>query len=80
MTNLTTCGNSTGRTGPGCRAARPSSDRRLRHSNVDAPGKSGGAGGAVSWIDPNGNLWLFGGKATIRRELGYLNDLWRYVP
>jgi N-acetylneuraminic acid mutarotase len=36
---------------------------------------------AVSWVDPSGNLWLFGG-------LGYdstgalvdLNDLWRYQP
>jgi hypothetical protein len=30
---------------------------------------------AVSWIDPQGKLWLFGGNAP-----GYLNDLWAFDP
>lgn len=30
--------------------------------------------GAVSWIDSNNNLWLFGGNAVT----GYMNDLWEY--
>ncbi|MGO8720614.1 MAG: kelch repeat-containing protein [Acidobacteriaceae bacterium] len=36
---------------------------------------------AESWIDPSGNLWLFGGlgiDSTGTR--GYLNDLWKYNP
>lgn len=32
--------------------------------------------GGVSWISPDGNLWLFGGHS---RE-GYFNDLWKYDP
>ncbi len=30
-------------------------------------------GGAVTWIDRSGNLWLFGGAE-------YLNDLWEFSP
>jgi hypothetical protein len=30
---------------------------------------------AVSWIDPQGKFWLFGGNAP-----GYLNDLWTFDP
>lgn len=35
--------------------------------------------GAVSWIDKNGNLWLFGGQHH-DRSAGYriLNDLWKF--
>jgi hypothetical protein len=37
--------------------------------------------GAVSWIDPRGNLWLFGGWGyDSTNTLGDLNDLWRYQP
>jgi N-acetylneuraminic acid mutarotase len=31
---------------------------------------------ASSWIDPSGNLWLFGGEASGEN----LNDLWEYQP
>jgi N-acetylneuraminic acid mutarotase len=31
---------------------------------------------ASSWIDPSGNLWLFGGAASGQD----LNDLWKYQP
>jgi N-acetylneuraminic acid mutarotase len=36
---------------------------------------------AVSWIDPQGNLWLFGGEGdSSYGQLGFLNDLWKYDP
>ena len=35
---------------------------------------------AVSWEDPQGNFWLFGGKGyDCAGTLGYLNDLWKYT-
>jgi len=35
----------------------------------------------VSWLDSNGNLWLFGGVgADSTGAGGQLNDLWRYQP
>jgi hypothetical protein len=38
--------------------------------------------GACSWIDPSGNLWLFGGNGygTAATTSGYLNDFWRFSP
>ncbi len=37
--------------------------------------------GAVSWIDANGKLWLFGGTGhDSAGNLGALNDLWKYDP
>ncbi|MBN1627579.1 MAG: hypothetical protein JW944_13730 [Deltaproteobacteria bacterium] len=36
---------------------------------------------AVSWMDSDGNMWLFGGWGFDKNsELGYLNDLWKYNP
>jgi N-acetylneuraminic acid mutarotase len=36
---------------------------------------------AVSWIDKNGNFWLFGGRYdTAGPTANYLNDLWEYNP
>jgi N-acetylneuraminic acid mutarotase len=36
---------------------------------------------ASSWIDPSGNLWLFGGYGyDSSGGVGSLNDLWRYSP
>jgi N-acetylneuraminic acid mutarotase len=36
---------------------------------------------AVSWIDSNGNLWLFGGEGyDSAGEFGELNDLWNFNP
>ncbi len=43
----------------------------------------GGRRGATSWVDDNGQLWLFGGQgydSTSASGNGYLNDLWRYLP
>jgi len=41
--------------------------------------------GAVSWVDSNGNFWLFGGAtfdlSSELAQLGYyLNDLWEFNP
>ncbi len=36
---------------------------------------------AVSWVDKNGNFWLFGGRYdTAGPTANYLNDLWEYNP
>jgi len=36
---------------------------------------------AAPWVDPNGNLWLFGGYgAPAAGTEGNLNDLWMYLP
>ncbi len=48
-----------------------------REESTNVPGARVGA---VSWTDPNGNLWLFGGSgyATSASATGSLNDLWLY--
>jgi hypothetical protein len=33
---------------------------------------------AVSWTDPQGNFWLFGGIGVAGTVFGDLNDLWKY--
>lgn len=41
----------------------------------------GARDGAVSWIDPQGHLWLFGGQGMDSASRpGGLNDLWTYDP
>lgn len=41
----------------------------------------GGRGSSNSWIDAEGNLWLFGGVGFDASGLqGALNDLWKYTP
>ena len=37
---------------------------------------------SVSWLDPHGNLWLFGGTGNAQSTTasGELNDLWKFVP
>ena len=48
---------------------------------VAAPNNVPGARfGAVSWIDKNDNLWLFGGTSIVSTGAVYLNDLWEYSP
>jgi hypothetical protein len=47
-------------------------------SNIPGARSSG-----VSWVDSNGNLWLFGGlgyDSSISGSYGDLNDLWKYDP
>jgi hypothetical protein len=44
----------------------------------NVPGARNPAG---SWMDLNGNLWLFGGWGyDANGDLGHLNDLWKYTP
>jgi N-acetylneuraminic acid mutarotase len=47
-----------------------------------APGNMPGSrNSAVSWTDPTGNLWLFGGAGyDSSGNQGDLNDLWRFNP
>ena len=41
----------------------------------------GSRGSAMSWTDPNGNLWLFGGVGYDAKGVeGMLNDLWKFNP
>ena len=41
----------------------------------------GARANATTWTDAAGNFWLFGGQGfDSAGTLGYLNDLWRYVP
>ena len=48
---------------------------------ADPSNVPGGRWGAVSWIDPQGQLWLFGGEGLDKTGArGDLNDLWKYDP
>jgi hypothetical protein len=45
---------------------------------ADAANVPEGRGGSVSWIDSNGNFWVFGGHSGLGTEEHYLNDLWKF--
>ena len=50
---------------------------------IAAPGnRPGGKKNALTWVDPSGNLWLYGGMGyygtTTLGGTNYLNDLWKY--
>ena len=54
---------------------------------ASASNQPGGRSGSAGWIDPTGNLWLFGGVTnpggTLRDGTlieAYFNDLWKYDP
>jgi N-acetylneuraminic acid mutarotase len=41
----------------------------------------GGRSDSASWVDSNGNFWLFGGAgADANGKSGYLNDVWEFNP
>ena len=42
--------------------------------------KPGARYGSQTWIDSNGNLWLFGGYGYNGTTSGILNDIWKYNP
>ncbi len=45
----------------------------------DVSNYPGARHGAVSWVDEEGDFWLFGGTGYAANGLdGYLNDLWKY--
>lgn len=49
--------------------------------STPGPGNEPGARfGAASWVDKQGNLWLFGGYGadSTGNDMGTLNDLWEY--
>jgi len=43
-----------------------------------ASNTTGAKGGAVSWKDVDGNLWMFGGDGLSSAYAGLQNDLWKY--
>jgi len=47
---------------------------------ADPANVPGGRWGSVSWIDANGNFWLFGGNGQDSGATagGFLNDLWKF--
>ena len=52
------------------------------YGDLNTPSTSGGPGGrygAVSWISPDGMVWIFGGYAIDSGSAeGWINDLWKY--
>jgi len=48
---------------------------------VEAAGNAPGSRvDTVSWVDKQGNLWLFGGNGYDESGVGLLNDLWKFNP
>lgn len=43
-----------------------------------APNKPGGLYSGISWVDKDGNFWLFGGYGYTEDTIGLLNTLWKY--
>jgi len=58
------------------------------HGQANSSNVPGGRDTGVTWIDPAGNLWLFGGEGLggpfpgcgCNSTGGFLADLWRYDP
>jgi N-acetylneuraminic acid mutarotase len=54
----------------------------------DVANRPGGRDFGVTWVDPSGNLWLFGGEgyaaplpgSGATNSAGFLADLWKYTP
>ncbi len=47
----------------------------------DPANAPGSRNGAATWLDPSGNLWLFGGEgADSAGSLAYFSDVWKYDP
>ena len=46
----------------------------------NATNKPGARYISSSWMDINGELWLFGGYGFDATNIGYMNDLWKYSP
>ncbi|TAL29570.1 MAG: galactose oxidase [Spirochaetes bacterium] len=48
---------------------------------ADSANTPGGRRYMISGIDENGNLWLYGGYGYDKNgTLGYLSDMWKYIP
>lgn len=49
-------------------------------ATAPGPGQPGARTNALTWVDNNGNPWIFGGYGfDSAGTLGYLNDLWEYT-
>ncbi|MBP9742062.1 MAG: hypothetical protein KBD37_01750 [Burkholderiales bacterium] len=48
---------------------------------ANANNTPGGRDYSIAWVDNSGDFWLFGGYGyPSYNVVGYLNDLWKYVP
>jgi PKD repeat protein len=47
---------------------------------VNSSNVPSGKMGPVSWMDDDGNLWLFGGNKKVPFNLLSMNDVWKYIP
>ncbi len=47
---------------------------------ADPSNKPGGVYSGISWVDNDGNFWLFGGYGYSESGIGLLNSLWKYDP
>ena len=45
-----------------------------------AANKPGSRRGSVSWVDSDGNFWLYGGEGFGAVGFGRLSDIWKYNP
>lgn len=50
----------------------------VKGTSAPTPPTPGSRTGAASWVDDNGNVWIFGGGAPIGNT--YFNDFWKYNP
>ncbi len=51
------------------------------HDRPSASSQPGGRSGAAGWIDPDGSLWLYGGRGLAASgKAGNLGDLWVFNP
>ncbi len=54
------------------------------YGSLQVPSKGnipGSRYGSATWVDKNGNFWLFGGYGyDANGQAGYLNDLWEFKP
>ena len=69
-------GGSSTATGTSKSPARPSTTL----GTPSAGSAPGGREAFASWTDSTGNLWLFGGGFDTPGAIGYLNDLWEFLP
>jgi N-acetylneuraminic acid mutarotase len=51
-----------------------------KQGSISASAGPGAREAANAWIDPSGDLWLFGGAGHGATGDGYLNDLWQFTP
>jgi N-acetylneuraminic acid mutarotase len=54
---------------------KPTYDQLSENTKTSSPG---GRSGSCTWVDSDGNLWLFGGESQDGKNIITYNDLWRF--